>query len=121
MKAVFYLENCTSCQKILTEWALPDTVQHIEVKTQPITEQQLDKMYARSGSYEALFSKRARLYQERNLKNQTLTEVDYKKLILEHYTFLKRPVLIWDDQISMGNSKKTVAMARQWIHGLEEN
>ena len=68
-------------------------------------------MYALTGSYEALFSKRAQLYRQRNLNEQTLSEEDYKNLILEHYTFLKRPVMLVDNQIFVGNSKKVVAQA----------
>ena len=42
---------------------------------------------------------------------KNLTEIDFKNLILEHYTFLKRPILINDDQIFVGNSKSVVAAA----------
>ncbi|MGA9325762.1 MAG: ArsC/Spx/MgsR family protein, partial [Salegentibacter sp.] len=68
------------------------------------------------GSYEALFSKRARLYREKGLQDEELTEDRYKHLILEHYTFLKRPVIINNDEIFIGNSKKTVAAAKESIH-----
>ena len=61
-----------------------------------------------SGSYEALFSKRAQLYKERGLKNQTLSEDDYKNLILEHYTFLSRPVFIIGNEIFIGNSQPNI-------------
>lgn len=64
-----------------------------------------------SGSYESLFSKRAQLYRKRGLNEQSLSEEDFKNLILEHYTFLKRPVMIVDNQIFVGNSKKVVAAA----------
>jgi len=86
-------------------------VQLQDIKTEAITEDQLDAMYALTGSYEALFSKRAQLYRQRNLNQQTLSEKDYKNLILEHYTFLKRPVMLVDNQIFVGNSKKVVAQA----------
>lgn len=76
-----------------------------------MTPKQLEEMQALTGSYEALFSKRAQLYRKRGLNEQTLTEQDYKNLILEHYTFLKRPVMIVGDQIFVGNSKKVVAEA----------
>ena len=46
-----------------------------------------------------------------------LSEQDYKDLILDHYTFLKRPVIIYNDKIFIGNSKKTVAAAKAAIHG----
>ena len=68
-----------------------------------------------SGSYEALFSKRAQLYKKRNLKEKQLSEEDYRALLLEHYTFLKRPVLIYDENIFIGNSKPVVAAAKKWM------
>jgi arsenate reductase len=79
-----------------------------DIKSQALTENDLESMYKMTGSYEALFSKRARLYKERNLKEKDLKEFDFKQLLLEHYTFLKRPVLINNDSIFVGNSKKTI-------------
>ena len=61
-----------------------------------------------SGSYEALFSKKAQLYKSMNLKDQSLTEDDFKKYILEHYTFLSRPVFIIDSQIYIGNTQQNM-------------
>ena len=73
-------------------------------------------MYQMAGSYEDLFSKRARLYREKGLHEKQLSETDYKNLILEHYTFLKRPVILVDDKIFIGNSKKVVVAAKEAIH-----
>ena len=87
-----------------------------DIKIDAITPDQLSQMAQLAGSYESLFSKRARLYKERNLKEQTLSETDYKDLILEHYTFLKRPVIIIDDNIFVGNSKSEVAAAKEKIN-----
>lgn len=67
-------------------------------------------------SYLSLFSKRAMLFRERGLHEQTLVEEDYKNLILDHYTFLKRPVILKDSDIFIGNSKKTIAAAKEAIH-----
>ena len=117
MKAFYYLKTCNTCQRILETLQLPDAVVIREIKSQPITEAELQQIHLRTGSYEALFSKRARLYQERGLKNQALSDTDFKNLLLEHYTFLKRPVLIWEDQVFVGNSKKTIEEASNCIHG----
>ena len=87
-----------------------------DIKNETITQDQLESMAQLSGSYESLFSKRARLYKERNLKEQKLSEEDYKDLILEHYTFLKRPVVIIDNDIFVGNSKAVVAAAKAKIN-----
>lgn len=87
-----------------------------DIKSEPITETQLEELHKLSGSYEALFSKRAQLYKTLGLKDQNLTEKDFKKHILEHYTFLSRPVIIYNDQIFIGNSPKTVEAAKHAIH-----
>jgi len=116
MKKLYYLSTCDTCKRIITEWNLPSEVVLQDIKTDIITISQLEEMYHLSGSYEALFSKRARLYKEKDLKNANLTEADYKNYILEHYTFLKRPVLLYNDAIFIGNSKKTIALAKEFIH-----
>ncbi len=108
MKKVYYLKTCNTCTRILKELNLPPEFILQDIKSEPITVKQVEAMEKLSGSYEALFSKRAKLYKEMDLKNQNLTERDYKHYILEHYTFLSRPVIIADDQIFIGNSKKTI-------------
>ena len=70
-------------------------------------------MKALAGSYEALFSRRARKYKELGLKDQTLTEEDYKNYILSDYTFLKRPVIIDEDKIFIGSDKKNLESLEQ--------
>jgi len=80
-----------------------------DIKTEAITADQLTEMHALAGSYESLFSKVARKYRALGLNEMNLSEDDFRKHILEEYTFLKRPVFLVDDQIFIGNSKKTVA------------
>ncbi|WP_282053755.1 arsenate reductase family protein [Maribacter luteus] len=116
MKKVYYLSTCDTCKRILKELDPLDGFQLQDIKTEPITISQLEEMKSLSGSYESLFSKRARLYKERGLAQKDLTEDDYKNLILEHYTFLKRPVILFNDNIFVGNSKKVVEAAKQSIH-----
>lgn len=113
MKKIYHLSTCNTCQRILKELAPSSDVILQDIKEELITEKQLQEMHELSGSYEALFSKRARLYKEKDLKNQDLSEKDFKKYILEHYTFLKRPVIIANNQIFIGNSAKTVAAAKE--------
>ena len=73
-------------------------------------------MYNLSGSYEALFNKRAKLYASMDLKNKSLSEADFKKHLLEEYTFLKRPVFIVDNEIFIGNSKKIITELKSKIN-----
>jgi len=107
MKKIYFLKTCDTCKRILKQLNTADFVLQ-DIKTTPITVTQLEDMYQRSKSYEALFSRRAKKYKEMDLKDHSLTETDYKQLILEHYTFLKRPVIIDGNTIFIGNSKKAV-------------
>ena len=116
MKKVYYLSTCNTCLRIINELALPNDFKLQDIKTETITSIQIEEMRSLTDSYESLFSKRARLYKALDLKNKTLTEDDYKYHILEHYTFLKRPVVIFNDQIFIGNSKKVVEAAKKAIH-----
>ena len=116
MKKIYHLSTCDTCKRIIKELQPLDGFILQDIKTENITISQLEEMHALAGSYEALFSKRARLYKEKNLKEKSLAEQDYKGLILEHYTFLKRPVILNGNQIFIGNSKKIVEAAKQNIH-----
>jgi len=107
MKKIYFLKTCDTCTRILKQL---DTSGFIlqEIKSIPITVTQIEEMYQLSKSYEALFSRRAKKYSQMDLRNQALSEKDYKQLILEEYTFLKRPVVIDGGKIFIGSSKKTV-------------
>lgn len=115
MKKIYYLSTCSTCKKIIQELNLNDDFEFQDIKTTKITNEQLQQMAKLSGSYESLFSKRAIKYKSMGLKNKTLTELDFQKLILEEYTFLKRPVIIINDAIFVGNSVKTIAAVKQLI------
>ena len=115
MQKVYHLSTCDTCKRIIRDIEIPSSFATQDIKKNEVTAEQLEQMHALSGSYEALFSKRAKLYKERNLKDEKLLERDFKSLILEHYTFLKRPVFIHNKEIFIGNSKKTVEAARNSI------
>lgn len=108
MKKIYHLATCSTCIRIIKELDLDASVELQDIKTEKITTPQLEQMAKLAGSYEALFSRRAMKYKSMGLKEKTLSESDYKKLILDEYTFLKRPVLVLDNQIFIGNSKSTV-------------
>jgi len=117
MKKIFHLETCKTCQKILKALEPLEGVELREIKSKGVTPDELDAMRALTDSYESLFSRRAMLFRQRGLNHQELGEDDYKDLILEHYTFLKRPVVVVDDQIFIGNAKKQVEGAKAALHG----
>lgn len=108
MNKIYFLASCDTCRKIIKALPASSQLEFHDIRQNPITEAQLDEMYALAGSYEALFSKKAQLYKSMDLKNKNLTEADYKKYLLEHYTFLSRPVFIIDGKIFIGNSQKNI-------------
>ena len=118
MRRFFHLSTCNTCKRIAQELDLPSEFEKQDIKEEELTVVQLDALKERAGSYEALFSRRAKLYKERQLKDEQLDETDYKQLILEHYTFLKRPVLVVDDAIFIGNSRKTIDRAKDFLASL---
>jgi arsenate reductase len=108
MNKIYYLASCDTCRKIIKALPKGHNLVFHDIKQDPITEEQLDEMRQLSGSYEALFSKKAQLYKSLGLKDKALTEADYKKYILEHYTFLSRPVFIINGAIYIGNSQQNI-------------
>ena len=117
MKKIYHLETCKTCQKILKELEPHDGIELREIKSKGVSPEELKEMRALTDSYEDLFSRRAMLFRQRGLKDQKLGEDDFKNLILEHYTFLKRPVVLVNDQIFIGNAKKQVERAKAALHG----
>ncbi len=114
MKKIYYLSTCSTCNRIMKELSITENDFVLQdIKKEPITPEQLEEMKEAAGSYEALFSRRAIKYKSMGLKDKTLTEKDYKRLILDEYTFLKRPVIVIDDHYFVGNSKKVVKNAQQ--------
>ncbi|MEC4115795.1 arsenate reductase family protein [Myroides phaeus] len=113
MKKIYYLSTCSTCKRILSEMPAIDTFELQEIKKDPITAEQLEEMYVKVGSYELLFNKRSQLYKNRELKSKNLQEEDYKDLLLEHYTFLSRPVIFIGDEIFVGNSAKVIEKAKK--------
>ena len=110
MKKAYGVSTCTTCQRIMKDSDLiKKGYTYQNIKEEKITAAQLDEMKSMIGSYEALFSRRALKYKAMGLKDKKLTEKDYRDLILQEYTFLKRPVVISGKKIFSGSEKKTVA------------
>lgn len=112
MRKIYHLSTCNTCQRIIAELKGGAGFELQDIKTERITPGQIDEMKAMAGSYEALFSRRAMKYRSMGLDKQDLSEQDYRRLILEEYTFLKRPVILIDGEIYVGNSKKVVDAAK---------
>lgn len=116
VKKIYYLSTCSTCDRIIKELDLKNKgFEFQDIKTDKITPAQIDEMKKMAGSYESLFSRVALKYRSLGLNTMELVEKDYRKYILEEYTFLKRPVIILDSKIFVGNSKNTIAAAKEAI------
>lgn len=108
MNKVYYLASCDTCRKIIKSLPKDNNLVFHDIKQNPISSDELEEMKSLSGSYESLFSKKSQLYKSLDLKNKSLNEEDYKKYLLEHYTFLSRPVFIINNKIFIGNSQQNI-------------
>ena len=111
-KKVYHLSTCNTCQRIIEKLGLEAKGFELQdIKEQNISAEELDAINGKVGSYEALFSKRAMKFRSMGLDKISLTEDDYRRYMLEEYTFLKRPFILIGEEVFIGNAKKTVAEA----------
>ena len=110
-KKIDHLKTCSTNQRILMELNL-EGVELQDIKTENIDEKTLDFLKDKVGSYEALFSKKAMKYRSMGLNEMDLSEAEYKRYMMEEYTFLKRPFIINGDEVFIGNAKKTIEAAK---------
>lgn len=113
MKKIYHLGTCSTNQRIIAELEPGKSFVMQDIKKEPITPEQLDEMKELAGSYESLFSRVAMKFRSMGLNEMKLSEKDYRKYILQEYTFLKRPVIINGKDIFIGNAPKTVAAAKE--------
>ncbi|MBM3164553.1 MAG: arsenate reductase [Bacteroidetes bacterium] len=106
MKKGFFLSSCSTCNRIIQEVTFPLDLEWIDIKGHPIGSEDLEEICKKAGSYEAIFSKKAMKYA--SIKTSLVNEKSYRDWLLKEYTFLKRPVIIYDDFISVGNGKKEI-------------
>lgn len=118
MNTFFYLASCSTCAKIMNAIEVEKYKINLrEIKSSSITEDELNTMIELAGSAESLFSRVAMKYRAWGLNEKKLTEKDYKKYILEEYTFLKRPVLVYKNKIYIGNTKANVEAMQNALKG----
>ena len=116
MKKAFTLPTCKTCQRIFDDLNPSENgFEIIDIKAMGISSEDLDAMKELKGSYEALFSRRAMKFRSLNLRDKTLSEDDYRTLILGEYTFLKRPVFLFENAITVGSRKSEINKARDFL------
>ena len=111
MKRIYHLSSCSTCKRIINEINPDSTLELVDIKVQNIDASTLDWIKSKVGSYEALFSKKAQKYRLQGLHEKQLSEADFRSLLLEEYTFLKRPFCINGENVTIGNTKDQVAKA----------
>jgi arsenate reductase (glutaredoxin) len=117
MKKIYTLASCDTCRKLLKEVVVPADTEVINIKEQNISAKDLDKAAKIAGSYEALFSRKAVKYRALGLHEKVLSEKEIRKLILEEYTFLKRPVAIIGDIVTSGHTNVAKETLKEALHG----
>lgn len=116
MNTFYYLDTCNTCKRIKQTLSLPASIKLVNVREYPLTVDQLSNLFEYTKSYKALLNTRAQLLRKRNLKADELSEEKVKALLLEHYSFLKRPILIFQNQAFIGNARATVEEAKNILN-----
>ena len=113
---IWVLGTCNTCTRVVA--SLPEgSVEVVDFRKSPVDAQTLDQWIDLAGSPEALFSKRARKYRELGLHEREVSGEEMRALILEHDTFIKRPVAVLPGpdgaRIFIGSAKGTVAALQE--------
>ena len=118
MRVIYHLSTCSTCKKIIKEINPGISVVLVDIKSESIPPHVLDSCKEKTGSYESLFSKKAVKYRSLGLNQKVITEPMYRALILEEYTFLKRPICIYDEIVTVGNSALEIEKAKEAFKSL---
>ena len=118
MKNTFlYLSTCSTCVRIIKSLGIEEASFLQNVKEQMVTPEQLAFLYDYTNSYEQLINKRGRVYAQMKREGVLFSEEVYKALLKKEYSCLKRPVLIWNNNVFLGNSKTTVEAMKTVLDG----
>ena len=101
---VYGLPYCTTCQKALQylEGRGVKIRSFRDLKTEPLTRDEVEELARKVGGAETLFSRRAMKYRQMGLHERTLSEDDLLRLMTEEYTFVTRPVIVRGDRATAG-------------------
>lgn len=115
MKRIYYLQSCSTCQRIIDELGgLPD-FEFREIKSEGISTEDIQLMISLGATPIKLFSKRALKYRSLGLNNIPLSDEDMLDWMTKEYTFLSRPVIVIDEKIFVGNSKSTIGAVKEYL------
>ena len=106
MNQFIYLVSCDTCKRIINEVNLPKNINLRDIKKNPLNTDELKSFKNITGTFRSLLNNRAQKL--RNIDTKTLSEEKIFSLLNEHYTYLKRPILYFNGQLFIGNSKKNI-------------
>ena len=111
---IIHSSTCTTCKRILKEFETKNPI-FIDIKKNPLDENQLKDISEKVGSNKILFNKRAKKVKDLELEEDNMNDNDYKNILLLDYTFIKRPIFIFEDKIFIGNDKKTLGELEEYL------
>lgn len=115
MRKIYHLKTCSTNVKILKQLNL-ENVELVNIKEEGILAKDLDYAAKELGSFAELFSRKAMKYRTLKLNEKELSEEEMRKLILEEYTFLKRPLSIIDGAVFAGSTKASVGGLKEMLN-----
>ncbi len=104
----YWLPNCSTCQKAKRRLERHNIkiTEVRDIKEEPLSREEVEKLAKMLGGAEELFSRRAVKYREMKLSEQEVSEDEMLDLMASEYTFLKRPILVRNGQALAGYFEK---------------
>jgi len=105
---LYGLPHCSTCKKAVEflENAGVKIESFHDLKENRLSRKEVEQLVGLAGGAEILFSKRAMKYRAMGLHERTLNSKDLVDFMVEEYTFIRRPVLVFGDTALAGFSKK---------------
>lgn len=100
----YWLPNCSTCQKAKRRLDRHNVkvTQIRDIKEEPLSRKEVEKLAQMLGGADELFSRRAVKYREMKLNERDLSEEEMIDLMANEYTFLKRPILVKNGKAMAG-------------------
>ena len=111
------MPDCSTCQKAV-KWLDRRSIKVTEfrdIKGDPLTREEVEKLAKMVGGPENLFSKRAVKYREMKLGEREVSPAEMLDLMTDEYTFLKRPIMV------IGNAAEAGFFEKFYKSFLEDN
>lgn len=114
VKIIYWLPHCSTCVKakaFLEEQGFTVKATH-DIKADRLPRGTVEALAKAVGGPEKLFSKRAMKYRAMGLHEREVSEAEMLDLMEEEYTFIKRPVVLFEDGTTLcGFSQKAYLKA----------